>query len=235
MDNISIVSAFFAGILSFLSPCVLPLIPSYVSFITGISLKDFSDKQRRTETTMITLINSLAFIAGFTFVFISLGALAGFAAESITTYKDVLSTVGGILVIFFGLVIMGVIKLPFMEQEKRMFVRTKPFGIIGSFLIGCTFGGAWIPCVGPILGSILVIAATKETIGSGVFLLFVYSMGLAIPFLLSSLLINTFLSSFKRITKYMGVITFLSGLLLIIIGLLLITNNFSMLMAPAGL
>jgi cytochrome c-type biogenesis protein len=239
MSNVGYIGAFLGGVLSFLSPCVLPLIPSYVSFITGISFEDFKtgDKKR---IRRLTLINSSSFIAGFSTVFILLGVFSSymnylltrsfslFGAE-ITVYQ-----IGGAVIIFFGLYVMGILKLNFLSRDKRVHLQSRPKGHMGAFIIGITFGAGWTPCIGPILGAILVIAGTSGSAMYGFKLLTVYSLGLAIPFLATSLAINTFLSHFKAIHKYMRIIMFLSGLLLIAFGIILLTEKMHLLlnMAP---
>ncbi len=222
MTNLSVYIAFMAGILSFFSPCVLPLVPSYVLYITGITLKDFSAKGKRTKIA----IHSLLFILGFSSIFISLGATASLLGQLLSQYQEIIRIAGGLVVIVFGLYIMGVLKVPFLDLERRMNLKAKPAGYLGSFLIGITFAVAWVPCVGPILGAILVLASASETLASGVILLAFYSLGLAIPFLITSLLLNFVLGYLKRVEKYMGAIKIVSGLLLVLIGLLLLLNYF---------
>jgi cytochrome c-type biogenesis protein len=225
MKDVSFPLAFLAGLLSFLSPCVLPLVPSYVSFITGVSFEDLTVGADRKKVTFLTITNSLSFIAGFSTIFIGLGASSSAIGRFFFEYQDWIRIVGGVLVIFFGLFVSGIIRLDFLTRERKFHLTGKPAGYIGSFLVGMTFAAAWTPCIGPILGTILLYASSKGSTVYGLKLLAVYSLGLAIPFFLSSLMLNTFLSYSSKIRRYMRVIMGVSGLLLIIFGVLLLTNN----------
>lgn len=219
--------AFSAGFLSFVSPCVLPLIPSYVSYITGISFEDLVEGGEDKNFTKVTLLNSLAFIFGFTLIFVSLGASSSLAGSLFRDYQDIIRKLGGILVIFFGLFIMGIIKLDFINREKKFHLPEKPAGYFGSVLVGIVFAAGWTPCIGPMLGSILSLATSEGSVVYGVQLLFTYSIGLGIPFLLTSLALNTFLHHLPKVTRHMGIITSMSGLILIVIGFLLLTDRFT--------
>ncbi len=232
MSQIGYITAFLGGILSFLSPCVLPLIPSYVSFITGMSSEDFKtgDKARIRK---ITLVNSSLFVIGFSTVFILLGISSSFVGKLMAVYYDHIRIVGGIIVIVMGLYVMGVLKLNFLASEKRIHLQSKPRGHFGSFIVGLTFGAGWTPCIGPILGSILMIASTTGSALQGFYLLLAYSLGLAIPFMITSLTINTFLSHFRAIQKYMKVIMIISGLLLIGFGVILLLDKVYLLLSIA--
>lgn len=232
MSNISYLGAFLGGILSFLSPCVLPLIPSYVSYITGISFEDFKagDKAHAKHIRLVTLINSSAFILGFSTVFVLLGVSSSFLGKYLAYYYDQVRIVGGVVIIFFGLYVMGVIKLNFLSADHRVHLKHKPRGYIGSVVVGLTFGAGWTPCIGPILGSILLVAGTSGSVMYGFKLLVVYSLGLAIPFLATSLAMSYFISHFSAIQKYMRVIMILSGLLLISFGILLLSDRLYLLL-----
>ncbi len=232
MSEISYSLAFMGGLLSFLSPCVLPLIPSYVSFITGISFDDFRSGDRA-RVRKLTIKNSLSFITGFSTVFILLGVFSSFVGHIFVAYYDEIRTVGGIIIIFFGLYVMGVFKIGFLAREHRVHLHDKPKGYIGSFTVGITFAAGWTPCIGPILGSILLVASTAGSTLYGFNLLLVYSLGLAIPFFATSLAINTFLSHYGAIQKYMRVIMILSGLLLIAFGVILLTDSVYLLLGIA--
>jgi cytochrome c-type biogenesis protein len=225
MKDVSFPLAFLAGILSFLSPCVLPLVPSYVSFITGVSFEDLREGTESKRIRFLTIMNSLFFILGFSSIFIALGASSSAVGKFFFNYQDWIRDVGGVLVIIFGLFISGVIKLDFLTRERKFHMRGKPAGYIGSFLVGMTFAAAWTPCIGPILGTILVYASSKGSAIYGLKLLAVYSLGLAVPFFAASLAFNSFLSYSAKIRRYMKVVMAASGLLLIAFGVLLLTNN----------
>jgi len=234
MSEISYSLAFLGGILSFLSPCILPLIPSYVSFITGISFEELKTGNKAL-IRKLTTINSLSFITGFSTVFILLGIFSSFMSAIL--YASILGIrlyhVGGVIIIIFGLYVMGILKIGFLSKEHRIHLKSKPRGYIGSFVVGLTFGAGWTPCIGPILGSVLFVAGTSGSAFYGFKLLLVYSIGLAIPFLATSLAMNTFLSHYSHIQKYMKVIMVLSGLLLITFGVLVLTNNVTLLLQYA--
>jgi cytochrome c-type biogenesis protein len=224
MIEIGYLGAFLGGILSFLSPCILPLLPSYVSYITGVSFEDFKTGDKAL-IRKLTLLNSLAFVIGFSSIFILLGVSSAFVGSILGYYYDEIRIIGGIIIIFLGLYVMGVFKVGFLSRERRIHLRSKPGGYIGSFIIGLTFAAGWTPCFGPILGSILFFASTAGSAMYGFKLLLIYSVGLAIPFLTISLAMNTFLSHFSAIQKYMRVIMILSGLLVIAFGIVLLTDS----------
>ncbi len=228
-QEVTFYAAFVFGLLSFASPCVLPLIPSYLSYITGLSFEDLTGTEDRKRVRKITVINSLFFILGFSFVFIVLGASSSFLGNILFYYKDVIRIAGGILIIVFGLYILGIIKIGFLARERKAHIEEKPVGYFGSFLVGVTFAAGWTPCIGPILGTILLYASQAESMNHGILLLTVYSLGLGIPFFLSSLALNTFLSRIRTIQRYMRIINIISGILLITVGLLFITNYFQVL------
>jgi cytochrome c-type biogenesis protein len=225
IKDVSYPLAFLAGVLSFLSPCVLPLLPSYVSFITGLSFKDLTVRVDRKGVRYLTLTNSLAFIGGFSFVFISLGISSSVLGGLLFQYIDYIRIIGGVLVIIFGLFIADILSLDFFMKDKRIHLTGKPAGYFGTFLVGMTFAAGWSPCVGPYLGTILLYAGSKGSMIYGLKLLTVYSIGLGIPFLLSALAINTFLSYSPRIVKYMRAIKIVSGVILIIFGVMLLTDR----------
>jgi cytochrome c-type biogenesis protein len=222
--DVSYPLAFLAGILSFLSPCVLPLLPSYVSYITGISFEDLTGNIDRNRVRFLTLTNSLVFILGFSFVFTLLGASSSAVGRLFFQYQDQIRIAGGILIIIFGLFVAGFLKLDFLMREKKVHMNFKPAGYIGTFAVGMTFAAGWTPCIGPILGSILMFAGSTASVTYGVKLLSVYSLGLGIPFLLSSLALNTFLSHSRKLQRHMNVIMVISGMLLIVFGIMLLTN-----------
>jgi cytochrome c-type biogenesis protein len=232
MSEVGYITAFLGGVLSFLSPCVLPLIPSYVSFITGISFDDFKSGDRA-RIRKLTIINSSSFVLGFSTVFILLGVSSSFVGKLFAVYYDQIRIVGGIIIIIFGLYVMGILKLNFLASDKRIHLQSKPRGHFGSFVVGLTFGAGWTPCIGPILGSILLIASTTGSAMQGFYLLLIYSLGLAIPFIVTSLAINSFLGHFSAIQKYMRLIMIISGLLLISFGVILLTDKVYLLLSIA--
>lgn len=228
-QDITLLYALGAGFLSFISPCVLPLIPSYIAFITGISFEDLNEdaKSKRKEILKITMMNSLFFILGFSFVFIALGALSTFIGGFLKENQRIIQIVGGAVIVILGIHILGVFKVKQLYMDKRVHLSKKPRGIIGSILVGITFAAGWTPCIGPILGSILILASQNDTIMQGIVLLSVYSLGLAVPFFLSSVLFTSFLTASSKIKKYFRLIEIISGGLLIIIGVLLISGIFN--------
>lgn len=226
-ENVSLLVAFTAGLISFLSPCVLPLIPSYMAFITGISLEELSEHENLRKVRMSVIWNSLLFIGGFSSIFIAMGASATFIGTFLQENIRWFEIIGGIVVIILGLHFIGVFKLKFLERERKFHMKSKPLGFLGTFVVGVAFGAGWTPCVGPILGSILTLAATTQNVSKGIFLLVFYSLGLGIPFFLAGILIHKFFEYFKTIRKYFKIITTIGGILLIIVGILLITGYFT--------
>jgi cytochrome c-type biogenesis protein len=225
MKDISFPLAFLAGIMSFLSPCVLPLLPSYVSFITGVSFEDLTTGTDRRKIRYLTITNSLTFILGFSSVFVALGASSSAVGKFMFEYQEWIRIGGGILIIVFGLFVAGFLKMDFLMRDKKVHLSGKPAGYVGTFLVGMTFAAGWTPCIGPILGTILLYASSQGSAFYGFKLLAVYSLGLALPFFISSLAINSFLSYSKKLMRYMRVIMIVSGLLLILFGILLLTNR----------
>jgi cytochrome c-type biogenesis protein len=221
--SLGILIAFTAGLLSFLSPCVLPLIPSYVTFITGLSLEDVQ-KSRRTA-----LVHSLLFVLGFTLIFMALGASATALGQLLGYQKIWISRIGGILVIIFGLYTLGVFNIALFSQERRVHIADKPVGYLGTLLVGIAFGAGWTPCIGPILGAILTYAASSADMSRGLWLLLTYSLGLAVPFLLAAVAVERFLGVFARMKRQMVWVSRVSGVLLIAVGILLVTDYFTIL------
>jgi cytochrome c-type biogenesis protein len=217
------------GVISFASPCILPLIPSYVSYITGISYDELASRESRKKNMQITLLHSLVFVAGFSIIFVLLGATASLAGSILSQYLDVIRVVGGVLIIIMGVFVMDVINIPFLQREAKLHLKTRPAGYIGTLLVGMVFGAGWTPCTGPFLGSVLALAMTSETLGSGMTLLMLYSLGLGIPFILSAIAISAFLSSFSRLKKHFKAIKIISGIILIIMGVLLLLDKMTIL------
>jgi cytochrome c-type biogenesis protein len=225
-QEISVLIAFSAGLLSFVSPCVLPLVPSYLTYITGISFKELTDVKATAKLRWVTVSHSLLFIIGFSMIFILMGASASYMGKLLLRHQSWIMKVGGALIILLGIQFTGVINLPFLQMERRFELRKKPLGYVGSFLVGIVFAAGWTPCIGPILSTILIYASASQSFGTGILLLTIYSLGLGVPFFLSSLAFNSFLSAFARIKRYMRIITVVSGLFLIGIGILYLTDTF---------
>jgi cytochrome c-type biogenesis protein len=224
-ESIGWVVAFSAGVLSFLSPCVLPLVPSYLSFVTGMTLEDLQEGvDRRT-----TMIHSLLFVAGFSAVFILLGASASFLGQFFRHYEIWIARIGGFIIVILGLHLAGVFQLMPLMREKRVHLHDKPAGYLGTLGVGAAFGAGWTPCIGPVLGAILTFAASRDAFWSGVVLLTVYSLGLAVPFLLSAIALEKFLEVFARFRRFLPTVQVASGILLIGLGILLMTGTFTIL------
>jgi cytochrome c-type biogenesis protein len=220
-QEVTYLGALVAGLLSFLSPCVLPLIPSYLTYITGLSFAELRDESASTAVRSKTIFHSLCFVLGFTAVFVMLGASATMLGSLIGQYMSVVRKVGGVLIFIFGLHITGLVPISFLLGEKRIAISSKPAGYAGSFLVGTVFAAGWTPCIGPILGSILALAATEQNITQGVLLLLFYSLGLAIPFLLSALAVPKFLFLFNRFKKFIRLFEIFTGIFLMLVGLLI--------------
>ncbi len=223
--------AFSAGILSFVSPCVLPLIPSYITYITGLSFSEVQEAHPGVKVRLTVFYHSLFFILGFSVVFITLGALAGLASAKFqANLREGLvwiQRVGGVLIFLFGVHMTGLFHFGVLLGEKRVHIQRKPSGFIGTFLVGLAFAAGWTPCIGPILGSILaMVAGSSGGVGQGVWLLTAYSAGLGVPFLLSGLLFHSFLSFFNRFRKHIRVTEIITGVLLMIVGVMLFMDMF---------
>ena len=226
--DISLLGAFAAGILSFLSPCVLPLVPSFLTYLTGLT---FADLQAEHPTHIVrrqTIIHSLLFIVGFTIVFVMLGASATFVGSFLRENMQIMRRVGAILIIFFGLHVCGLLPISLLLGEKRVNMRHKPAGYFGSVIVGITFAAGWTPCIGPILASILMVAAAESTVYRGIILLLVYSLGLGIPFFLSALAIHRFLTLFNRFKKHIRLFEIITGFFLIIVGILIFFDKLTL-------
>jgi cytochrome c-type biogenesis protein len=213
--------AFAAGLLSFLSPCVLPLVPSYVGFLTGMTLPEVTGRRR------VALTHALLFVIGFSLVFVLLGASATALGRALNYYQVWLQRIGGALIILFGLICLGVFNLRLFSQERRVHLERKPVGYLGSVLVGMAFAAGWTPCIGPVLGAILGLAATSTDVSRGMLLLAVYSAGLALPFLLAAVAVDSFLDWFQRFRRYLPWVMRISGVLLVFVGILLLTGEFT--------
>jgi cytochrome c-type biogenesis protein len=231
-ESLGVLVAFSAGLFSFLSPCVLPLFPSYLSFITGMSVERLAGSVSAGTRTLV-LLHSLAFIVGFTAVFVSLGASFSAAGQFLLDYRDGIRIGGGVLIVLFGLYIAGVLRIGLLARTRQAQMRSKPAGLVGSFAVGLTFAIGWTPCVGPILGSILTLASNDKTVQQGVALLLAYSAGLGVPFLLSSVALGGFLRAFRRYRPFIPAVERVAGVLLVAVGLLVATNYYVVLNAWA--
>ena len=219
--SLGVAVAFTAGLLSFLSPCVLPLVPSYVTFITGLSLEDASRARRA------SFVHALLFVVGFSLIFLALGASATALGRVLFSQRVWISRIGGALVVLFGFYLLGAFDAAFLARERRVHLADKPVGYLGTLLVGVAFGAGWTPCIGPILGAILALTATTADLRQGLLLLGAYSLGLALPFIASALAVERFFSTFRRIRPYMGAVTRASGALLIGVGVLMMTSYFT--------
>jgi cytochrome c-type biogenesis protein len=229
-ESLGVLVAFSAGLLSFLSPCVLPLFPSYLSFVTGMSVDRLSSDVSLSERSRV-MLHSLSFIAGFTVVFVSLGASFSIAGQFLLDYRDWIRIGGGVLIIVFGLYIAGVLQGGPLGRTRQLQIRSKPAGFIGSFAVGLTFAIGWTPCVGPALGAILTLASNEKTVAHGVGLLVAYSAGLGVPFLVFSAGLGFFLRFFKRYRPFIPVMERTAGALLVVVGVLVATNYYIVLNA----
>jgi cytochrome c-type biogenesis protein len=227
--DLSVFVAMAAGLLSFLSPCVLPLFPSYISFVAGVSFDEVQGTLANPRTRRAILLNSLLFIVGFSLVFIALGAGATLLGQVLFQQQRLIQKLGGVFVILMGLYVAGWLRIPFLMREWRVELKDRPAGYLGSLMVGITFAAGWTPCIGPILGSILTLASVSQTASTGITMLAAYSLGLAIPFFVSSLAIHRFAAFFDRFKPFFPLVTRGSGLILIALGLLLVTDYFTVL------
>ncbi len=229
MQEVSFIMAFVAGTVSFLSPCVLPLVPGYLSFVSGMSFDELAMAHGKPVLVKRAASNAIFFILGFSTIFVALGASATAIGRFLLFQADFFLKIGGIIVILLGLHIMGIWKMGFLYREKR-FIQTNPDkgrknGLLSSYITGLAFAFAWTPCVGPILGAILAFAGTQETVHQGVVLLSIYSLGLGLPFLLTALAMQSFLTLFQRIRGYLRGIEIGAGLMVVTMGMVMVTNN----------
>jgi cytochrome c-type biogenesis protein len=217
--QVGLAVAFGAGLLSFLSPCVLPLVPSYVTFITGMSFEDAARARRH------ALTHALLFVLGFTIVFVLLGAGATTLGRVLVAYRDVVARAGGVLVIVFGLFLLGVFNLGAFQRERRVHLADKPAGYLGTVLVGIAFAAGWTPCIGPVLGAILTYNLGADDVGRGALMLLAYALGLAVPFVLAAVALERFLTVFARFRRHLGVASRAAGGLLVVVGVLMITGD----------
>lgn len=223
-QEVTYFGAFIAGLLSFLSPCVLPLIPSYITYITGLSFADLQSEHPSHKVRQTSMLHSLSFILGFTLVFVLLGASATYIGSFLNQHAAFLRKAGGILIVLLGVHVTGLVPITMLLGEKRVTLHRKPAGFIGTFLVGIAFAAGWTPCIGPILAAILMVAATEDSVSHGIILLLIYSLGLGIPFFLSSLAMHQFIVAFQRFKKYIRVFEICTGVFLVLVGVTIYFN-----------
>jgi cytochrome c-type biogenesis protein len=233
-QEFSLLIVFAAGLLSFLSPCVLPLIPGYIAFVSGLSVDDMTERESMDKISASAMLSSVLFVIGFSAVFVLLGASATWLGGLLVQRLPLLVNIAGIVIIIFGLQQIGLFKFGFMQATKQIDLPAEKLGPFKAPLLGAAFGFGWTPCVGPILAAILTYAATMDTVGKGVMLLIVYSAGLAIPFLLTTVALKGFFKLFSRIKKYMGLIQKISGAILVLLGIMMITGKLTLITAKLG-
>lgn len=221
-------AAFLAGLFSFFSPCILPLIPAYFTFITGFSLEELTDDPDAAVKKRV-LISTISYVLGFSFVFILMGASASYLGGFIYDYQNYIRIIGGLLIVILGIHLTGLFRIRGLEFEKRVNIKRKPLYFLGTFVVGMAFGAGWSPCIGPLLGSILIMAGSQETVWQGIILLGLYSAGMALPFIIISIFINFMLIFLKRVSKALKYINVAAGILLILAGLSLMANKINFL------
>ena len=229
-ESISYPAALFAGLLSFFSPCILPLIPAYFTFITGLSMEELTGARTRGVRARV-IRATVSYVLGFSLVFILMGASASFIGGAVFKYRDWIRILGGILIILLGIHMTGLIRFKSLEFERRLQVQKKPLHFLGTFFVGMAFGAGWSPCIGPLLGSILIVAGSQETVAKGIALLSVYAAGLAIPFLVLAVFVDSLLTLIKKASWSIKYINMTAGVLLLILGLLLVTDKLNLISA----
>jgi len=230
LADVSIPAAFLAGIVSFLSPCVLPLVPGYISYITGVSLEDL--RERKTSAGII--IKALSFVIGFSLVFVLLGASATWIGQFLLEKLSIMMKIAGVIVVVFGLHLIGVFRIGFLYREKRIQSAGKPTSPLGAFVVGLAFAFGWTPCIGPVLAGIIAYAGTRETVNEGIKLLSFYSLGIGIPFFLTAVAVDRFFTMFNRVKKHFRTIELIGGILLVLMGILIFTKNLTLISGKIG-
>ena len=229
MESVPVVAAAAAGVVSFLSPCVLPLVPGYLSFVSGMSYADLAGEGdhpiSRAALTRVVTTNGAAFVLGFTTVFIALGASATTLGRFLVGSSPVFTKIAGAVIVVFGLHILGVVRIPLLYREKRIHGHAAPRTVVGAYAVGMAFAFGWTPCIGPILAAVLTMAATQETVRQGVGLLAVYSLGLGVPFLAAALGVNYLLGFTTRFRRYVRAVELAGGALLVFVGVLVFADR----------
>ncbi|MPY87357.1 MAG: cytochrome c biogenesis protein CcdA [Luteitalea sp.] len=233
MENMSLVVAFAGGVLSFVSPCVLPLVPGYLSFISGVTVEELRERggtpTLSNEARNQVVLAALVFVLGFSTVFVALGATASVLGQFINERLSLFGKIAGVILILFGLHTMGLLRIRWLYTEKRLQTTGRPTSLVGAFVVGLAFAFGWTPCIGPILATILTLAASTDTVGRGVVLLGVYSLGLGVPFLLTALAVNRFFAAFARVRRHFHALEIAAGVLMIAVGVMVFTGRFTML------
>ena len=227
MDNLSLWVAFIAGVFSFLSPCVLPLVPGYISFISGVSFEDLKDNMAGRKMLRRSVMMSVFFVLGFSLVFVALGATATSLGQILIKHIQVFTKIAGIVIVVLGVHLSGIVRIPFLEHQKKIDVSPGRHGILGALLVGFAFAFGWTPCIGPLLGGILAIAATENTVTRGMLLLAAYSLGLGIPFIVTAFAIGTFMRFFQKYRKFIRWGETIAGVFLIVVGILIFFDKLS--------
>ncbi|MEJ8474572.1 cytochrome c biogenesis CcdA family protein [Roseibium algae] len=227
MFDISVSAAFLAGLLSFVSPCVLPIVPPYLCYLAGVSVAELKNEDGNAATSRRIILSSVAFVLGFSVVFVALGATASVLGQTIARYFDTLSMVAGIIIIIMGLHFLGLFRISLLFREARIHVERKPPGLLGAFLMGLAFAFGWTPCVGPVLAAILFMAGSTGSMAEGGLLLASYALGIGIPFILAAAFASRFLGWAQRFRKHMGTIEKIMGGFLVLTGVLFITGQMS--------
>ncbi|MGC1180404.1 MAG: cytochrome c biogenesis CcdA family protein [Methyloceanibacter sp.] len=228
--NVTYFGALIAGLLSFLSPCVLPLVPPYLCFLGGATFDQLSGEEETPRHVYVTIVlSSVAFVLGFTTVFVALGATATAAGQLLVANFSLLSKIAGLIIIVAGLHFLGLIHLPILHREARYHADTRPAGLLGAYLIGLAFAFGWTPCIGPVLGAILAIAAGEDSVRQGVSLLFIYSLGLGIPFVAAAVAIRPFMNAMQRFRRHLATVEKVMGGFLVLTGILFLTNAMTLL------
>ena len=226
--DVGLLGAFIAGLLSFVSPCVLPLVPPYLSFLAGVSIQQLTgDDDKVAGVTARVFQTSLAFVFGFSTVFVALGASASWIGDAVSTHFSTLNYIAGALILMLGIHYVGLVRIPILSREARFQTAARPMGFLGAYLVGLAFAFGWTPCVGPVLAAILLYAGSEADVARGATLLFVYSLGIGLPFLLVSLFAGPFVRLMQRYRHHIGKVEKLIGVLLIITGILFLTNSMS--------
>ena len=227
--DVTYFGALIAGILSFLSPCVLPLVPPYLCFLGGTTFDQLTgEDETQSHVYQTVIMSSVAFVLGFTTVFVILGATATMAGQLVAENLPILARIAGVIIIIAGLHFLGVIHIPILHREARYHSDTRPAGLFGAYVIGLAFAFGWTPCIGPVLGAILAVAAGEDSIRQGVSLLFVYSLGLGIPFILAAVAIKPFMNVMQRFKSHMAIVEKIMGALLVLTGILFLTNSMTL-------